>query len=73
QIEYLKGETKTFFVTPKLYIAESCGCIGKKSRNASEYLNTLYNCLYRFQEEELDLSLITAQVQRCDSLEQVAV
>ena len=73
QIGAMKGKTKTVFVTPKLYIAESCGCVGKKTRNASEYLNTLYNCLYRFQEEELDLSLITAQVQRCDSLEQVAV
>lgn len=73
KIESMRGQTKTFLVTPKLYIAESCGCVGKKSRNASEYLNTSYNCLYRFQEEELELSLITAQVQRCDSLEQVAV
>lgn len=73
QMEPVWGTTKTVLVTPKLYIAESCGCEGKKNRSASEYLNTVYNCLYRFQEEELDLSLITAQVQRCDSLEQVAV
>ena len=71
--EALIGKTNTVLVAPKLYIAESCGCIGKKSRNASEYLNTLYNRLYRFQDEELELSLITAQVQRCDSLKQVAV
>ena len=73
QAENLVGKTNTVLVTPKLFIAESCGCIGKKSRNASEYLNTSYNRLYRFQDEELELSLITAQVQRCDSLEQVAV
>lgn len=71
-IDSLKGKTKNYLVMPKLYIAESCGCQGKKTRNASEYLNTSYNRLYRFQEEELDLSLIIAQVQRCDSLEQLA-
>lgn len=73
QAEALKGKTTTFLVPPKLWIAESCGCSEKKTRNASEYLNTLYNRLYRFQEEELELSQITAQVQLCDSLEQVAV
>ena len=44
----------------------------KKSRKALEYLNTSYNRLYRFQEEELDLFLLTAQVQRCEKLEQIA-
>lgn len=73
QIDELKGKTVTFLVPPKLSIAESCGCNEKKTRNASEYLNTLYNRLYRFQEDELDLSQVTAQVQRCDDLEQLAV
>lgn len=72
QIEDYKGKTETVFAQAKLHIAESCGCVGNNSRNASEYLNTSYNLLYRFQEEELELSLITAQVQRCDSLEEVA-
>ena len=73
EIDALKGKTASFLIAPKLYIGESCGCKGEKVRNASEYLNTLYNRLYRYQEEGLDLSLITAQVQRCDTLEQVAV
>ncbi len=73
RIDELQGQSATFLVQPRLCIAESCGCNEKKTRTASEYLNTLYNRLYRFQEEELDLSLITAQVQRCDSLEQLAV
>jgi len=73
QLDGLKDKTESFKVMPKLYIAESCGCKGEKARNASEYLNSSYNLLYRFQEDELDLSLITAQVQRCESLEQVAV
>lgn len=72
QIEKFQGKTTTFLVPPKLSIAESCGCNEKTTRNASEYLNTLYNLMYRFQEEELELSQITAQVQRCDSLEQLA-
>ena len=73
QPELLKGNTETCLILPKLHLAESCGCKGMHARKVSEYLNTLYNRLYRFQEEELDLSLITAQVQRCDSLEQIAV
>lgn len=72
QLDSLKQKTVTFPVQPRLSIAESCGCNEKKKRNASEYLNTLYNRLYRFQEEELELSLFTAQAQRCDSLEQLA-
>jgi len=72
QLDSLKGKTQSFKVMPKLYIAESCGCTGEKAGNASEYLNNSYNLLYRFQEDELELSLVTAQVQRCDSLEQVA-
>lgn len=72
-IDKLQGQSATCLVRPRLFIAESCGCNEKKTRNASEYLNTLYNRMYRFQAEELDLSLVTAQVQRCDSLEQLAV
>ena len=72
QIDSYKGKTETVLAPAKLHIAESCGCSSTNARNASEYLNTSFNRLYRFQEEELELSLITAQVQRCDSLEEVA-
>ncbi len=73
EINQLSRATKTCLVSPKLCIAESCGCSGEKTRNASEYLNTLFDRLYRFQEEELMLSRITAQVQRCESLKEIAV
>jgi len=72
-IDSMYGKTVTVLIPPRLFIAESCGCKGEKAQNASEYLNTLYNRLYRFQEDSLDLSMVTAQVQRCDSLEEVAV
>jgi len=71
-MENLKGKTATFLVSPRLSIAESCGCVGEKAKHAAEYFNTLFDRLYRFQEDELMLSKITAQIQRCDTLEQVA-
>jgi len=73
QIDSVKEKTASYLIPPKLCIAESCGCKGGKVKKALEYVNTSFNLLYRFQEEELDLALITAQVQRCDSLEQIAV
>lgn len=72
QMESLRGKTATFVVPSRLFIGESCGCKGAKVKNASVYLSELYNRIYRLQEDDLDLSLVTAQVQRCDSLEQVA-
>ena len=72
RMDSLKGKTETFMVLPKLYIAESCGCCGGRRKSTAEYLNAVYNSIYQFQEEELELSVVTAQVQRCDTLEQVA-
>lgn len=72
QLDSLKGKTDTFWAIPKLSIAESCGCNEKTTERATEYLNSIYNSMYRFQEEELIMSQITAQVQRCESLEEVA-
>lgn len=68
----LKDKEGTFWAEPKLSIAESCGCNIKRNERNAEYLNTIYHGLYRFQEEELIMSQITARVQRCESLEEVA-
>jgi len=73
KLEQLKGKTTTCLVSPKMCIAESCGCKGEKVKNIPEYLNTLFDRLYRFQEEELLCSQIMAQVQRCEELEEIAV
>ena len=72
QMDSLKEKTETFMVLPKLYIAESCGCRGSRRKSTAEYLNATYDCVYQFQEEEVALSVVTAQVQRCETLEQVA-
>ncbi len=72
QTDSLKGKTETFWVTPRLSIAESCGCNKKPNEASVDYLNSIYHGLYRFQEDELLLSQITAQVQRCESPEEVA-
>lgn len=72
QMESLKGKTEAFWVEPRLSILESCGCNIKPNEGSIDYLNSIYHGLYRFQEEELLMSQITAQVQRCESLEEVA-
>ena len=70
--EQLKGKTKTFLVSPKLCPAESCGCQIRKNFAVSEYFVKTSDRLYRFQEEALVLSHITAGVQRCSELEHIA-
>ena len=72
QQENLSGQTKTFLVPMKLSIGESCGCKGETSKNVSEYLNLLNDRMYRFKDEELELSKVTNKILRCETLEQVA-
>ena len=72
QNDSLKDIEGTFWGVPKLSIAESCGCGIKRNDKAAEYLNTIYHGLYRYQEDELLMSQITARVQRCESMEEVA-
>jgi len=70
--ENLSGQTKTFPVPMKLSIGESCGCKGEPSKNVSEYLNLLNDTMYRFKDEELELSRVTNKILRCETVEQVA-
>lgn len=73
ELDILAGKTATFLVPPRLCVAESCGCHGEKPRNVSDFLNAANDNLYRFQEEELILSQITARILRCDTPEQIAL
>jgi len=72
QLNDLSGQTRTFPVSMKLSIGESCGCKGEKPKNVSEYLNLLNDRMYRFKDEELELSRVTNKILRCETLEQVA-
>jgi len=73
KIKELNGKTETFLVPMKLCIAESCGCKGATTQDASEHFNILNNRLYRFQEEELELFKVAAQILRCETPDQIAV
>lgn len=70
-LEQYKNETKSFFVSARLSLAESCGCKDKVSVDASWYLNSLNDRFYLFQDEAIRLSEIMAKVHRCDTVEQV--
>ena len=68
-----KGELteKTHLVEARLCLAESCGCHGERTESASEYLNIIDDRFYRYQEEALILSQLTARIQQCENIDQV--
>ncbi|MBP3611004.1 MAG: GGDEF domain-containing protein [Lachnospiraceae bacterium] len=72
QMDGMIGKTETFLVPTRLCVAESCGCKGEKTQNISGFLNAAFDNLYRFQEEELVLSQVTARMLRCETTAQVA-
>ncbi len=72
RLEELKGRTETFLVPPRLRLAESCGCQANRVLTVSDYFSKVNDRLYRYQEENLTLSQLTAAVQRCGEIEQVA-
>lgn len=72
-IEEYKGQTKTFYVPAKLTIGESCGCEdGRKPERVADYLYLENDRFYRYQDEDLTLAKVTAQIQKCETVEQVA-
>ena len=72
KLDELKNVTETCLVLPKTCRAESCGCQGEKALTISEYFAKANDRLYRFQEENLVLSQVTAGVQRCGETEHLA-
>lgn len=69
--ECICKQEKTYLVPLRVCMAQSCGCDGEKTLNASEYLNIVSDRYYRFQNENIMLSEIIAKVHRCDTVEQV--
>lgn len=63
--------TQTHLVPLRICTAQSCGCEGEETLNASEYLNIVSDRYYRFQNESITLSDIIAKVHRCENVEQV--
>lgn len=66
-----QGKTETIMVPLRVCIGESCGCDGLRSENASEYVIDLNDRFYRYQDEDIELSQIIAQIQRCEKVEQI--
>lgn len=59
-------------VMPRMIINESCGCECSKKINAAAMLNEEHNLFYRFQDENIILSAVTAEIQKCSSFEEIA-
>lgn len=70
--EKWKGKTETLLVPLRVFIGQSCGCDGMRPINASEYLIDVNDRFYRYQDEDIMLSKIIAQIQRCENVEQIA-
>lgn len=69
--ESLAEKTETYLVPLRICMAQSCGCNGEQTLNASDYFNIVSDRYYRFQNENIMLSEIIAKVHRCDNIEQV--
>lgn len=69
--ECLCSDGETYVVPLRVCTAQTCGCDGEKTLNASEYLNIVSDRYYRFQNESIMLSEIIAKVHRCETAEQV--
>lgn len=72
EIEHGTLREGKYYVPHRLSIAESCGCKGEKSASAFEHLNVVNDRFYRYQEEDVTMSQISAAIQSCDTIEQVA-
>lgn len=72
QIEEWDGQSVSYFVPATLSIGQTCGCDGEKSKSFLDYIYLANDRLYRYQDEDLTLSKIIANIQRCETMEQVA-
>lgn len=65
------GATGTEYVDTKMVCHCSCGCDKPENNSSVEYIVDVNNQFLRYQEEGIDLSEIGAQIQLCDSFEDV--
>ncbi len=61
-----------FLVTPELVLLDSCGCRNHNADIGTEYLNELNDRFYRYQSEDMELSEMSAKIQRCENYAQAA-
>lgn len=59
-------------IVPRIVRHESCGCVSKHDISAAEYLVDINDRFYRYQQENRTFTDITAKIQTCDNLEDVA-
>lgn len=62
---------KNVSVIPQLLCNESCGCPCTKKNNAAMLFNEQHNLFFRFQDENIILSDTTAEIQKCDELDEI--
>ncbi|MGN1179838.1 MAG: diguanylate cyclase [Suilimivivens sp.] len=72
--ECLEGEMDegSHFVTPRMILSESCGCVTDSAINVSEYLTDLNERLYMIREGNRSLTETSSKIQTCENIEQVS-
>ena len=61
-----------YLVKPHLMRLESCGCEESSEIPLEEYMNTMNETFYRFQDEKRILSTVTDSVQICENIQEAA-
>lgn len=63
---------RTYCIEPRFIESESCGCAPLNAISVSEYLNSVNDRFYRFQDEGRSLSVLASKMQDCGSTEELS-
>lgn len=62
---------KNYTTEPELFLAESCGCCEGDFISVCEYINSMNERFYNFQENDKQLNRISLRIQSCTEVEDI--
>lgn len=63
---------RTYYIEPRFIASESCGCSPSSLISVSDYLNSVNDRFYRFQDEARSLSVLASKMQDCGTAEELS-
>ncbi len=69
--DIINAGARDYDVTPRLTLAQSCGCVKESNINTSAHLTMLNDRFNRYQSEEHELFQMSAKMLTCSTLQQI--
>lgn len=63
---------RTYYIEPRFIESESCGCTPSNLISVSDYLNSINDRFYRFQDEGRSLNVLASKMQDCSTPEELS-